>query len=57
MRTLKDLTNYEKNALRTLVYNMDGENYDESYLAQQFNVTPRTVAALKSHRTMGTYDN
>ena len=53
-RTLKQLTDSEKNMARTLVYDMyaNGAAYTEEDVAKALNITKRTVAALKAHVTM-----
>lgn len=56
-RTLKQLTNSEKQMTRALVKDMcrNGTDYTDTDIAKTMNVTKRTVAALKAHETMGTY--
>jgi hypothetical protein len=56
-RTLKQLTDGEKQMTRLLVQNLsyDDNDYTEKDIAKAMNVTTRTVAAIRAHVTMGSY--
>lgn len=57
MRTLKQMNETEQDMVRVLVTGqVNGGTYTDEDISKYLNVTLRTVAAVKAHTTMGTYN-